>query len=88
MFKRTDYDNTAGYRKKKCFEDWEFWIQLLDEESQISYIDQIHFYYRDIPNSMSKTESDVESYKQSIWIIIFLLNKAVYLKFSIQVLSE
>jgi len=85
MYKRADYDKTQGYRKKNNLEDWEFWIQLLSDDCKVSYIDEIHFYYRDSSNSMSRTVSH-ENYDKDL-IEIFNLNQDKYLKHFNPILS-
>lgn len=48
MFRREDYDRVGGYNEnmKGGFEDWDFWLGLIEEDAQVHYLDGVHFYYR------------------------------------------
>jgi glycosyltransferase involved in cell wall biosynthesis len=54
LFKKSDYDKTNGYNEqlKDGYEDWDFWISLLDKHDIIYKIPEIHFFYRIRKNSM------------------------------------
>jgi glycosyltransferase involved in cell wall biosynthesis len=51
MYRRSDYDRVGGYDTslKTGFEDWEFWIRLLENDDQehswVYLIPGVHFYY-------------------------------------------
>ncbi len=54
MFKRSDYDKTSGYNCNLIYgwEDWDFWLCLLDENDIVYRIPKTLFYYRRKENSM------------------------------------
>jgi glycosyltransferase involved in cell wall biosynthesis len=54
LFRRSDFDNTSGYRTnmKGGYEDWDFWLQLLNDNNQAFLIPDYLFYYRKKENSM------------------------------------
>lgn len=55
FFSRKDYDKTTGYNPnmKYGFEDWDFWLSLLEPDSKVHRIDEVLFYYRKKNYSMS-----------------------------------
>lgn len=57
IFKRSDYDKTSGYNPnmKYGFEDWDFWLSLLDENSVVFQLNKSLFYYRIKNQSMTNT---------------------------------
>lgn len=62
IFKKTDWIKVGGYDEtlKKGWEDWEFWISILDKDSIVYKIPEICFFYRIKNHSMVKdmTEQD------------------------------
>lgn len=56
IYRRSDYDKTTGYNEKMRdgFEDWDFWIELLDYSSLVYRLPSVHFYYRIKNNSRNK----------------------------------
>ena len=48
MYRRKDYDKTAGYNPNMVYgdEDWDFWLSLLNKDSIVHRIDEILFHYR------------------------------------------
>lgn len=34
IFRRSDFERTAGYRVKVAYEDWDLWLQLIDRNDQ------------------------------------------------------
>lgn len=59
MYKRSDYNKTIGYNPnmKYGYEDWDFWLSLLNEKSIVYKIDDILFFYRQKKSSMTTTTS-------------------------------
>lgn len=54
LFKRADFEKAGGYNSNLIYgwEDWDFWISLLDENDKVCRIPQTLFYYRRKENSM------------------------------------
>lgn len=57
LFRRKDYDNTTGYNSnmKEGWEDWDFWLSLLELNLKVFRLDEIGFYYRIRKNSMVRS---------------------------------
>ena len=71
MFKRSDWEETGGFdpQFKKGFEDWEFWINLLQKDKKVHSIDQCLFKYRIRKGSRNhslKNEDLIEA-RRLIW---------------------
>nr|WP_302831235.1 glycosyltransferase family A protein [uncultured Bacteroides sp.] len=70
IFKKSDWRRIGGYDEnmRKGYEDWEFFIRLLDEHSLVYQIPQPLFYYRTKETSMTilasrkETAIQIESY--------------------------
>ncbi|WP_329806601.1 glycosyltransferase [Flavobacterium facile] len=79
MYKKADYLNTDGYDSnlKLGLEDWEFWIQLLDENCKVVKINKVHFYYRIKEISRNSIHENDSKLKQ-IHEYIFNKHKALY----------
>jgi glycosyltransferase involved in cell wall biosynthesis len=79
MYKKVDYLNTEGYDSnlKLGLEDWEFWIQLLDENSKVVKINKVHFYYRIKEISRNSIHENISKLKQ-IHEYIFNKHKLLY----------
>ncbi|MGY5355745.1 glycosyltransferase family 2 protein [Wenyingzhuangia sp. IMCC45467] len=60
FFKKSEYNTTKGYDPNLIYgyEDWEFWIQLLNEKSKVHKIEKELFYYRQTENSMISFTKD------------------------------
>jgi glycosyltransferase involved in cell wall biosynthesis len=54
LFRRKDFDKTKGYNINMLYgwEDWDFWISLLNPSDEVYCIPKIHFYYRRRNDSM------------------------------------
>jgi len=56
MFRRQDYNQTNGYDTRLySFEDWDFWLSLIENGGQIYKIPEVLFCYRVRKNSMLRT---------------------------------
>lgn len=71
VYRRSDYDKTIGYNTnmKKGWEDYDFWISLLNREDEVVFLDKIHFYYRTKPVSMRTliSEEDEKELRKQIF---------------------
>lgn len=54
IYKKEDFLKTEGYdlNMKHGYEDWEFWLQLLNPYDQVLQLNSVQFYYRQRMNSM------------------------------------
>ena len=59
LYRRKDYDNTKGYNPNMVhgYEDWDFWLQLLNPEDKVFRINEVLFHYRVKKTSMRITNS-------------------------------
>ena len=57
LFRRKDYDKTSGYNPnmKEGWEDWDFWLTLIELGIEVERIDEIGFYYRIRNNSRERS---------------------------------
>lgn len=48
MYRRKDYDRTRGYNPNMIYgyEDWDFWLSMLELGVKVHRIDEVLFYYR------------------------------------------
>lgn len=48
FYRRVDFDRVGGYNTnmKYGFEDWDFWLSLLQEGGEVYHINEILFFYR------------------------------------------
>jgi glycosyltransferase involved in cell wall biosynthesis len=48
VFKKKDFLLTAGYDSsfRIGWEDWDFWLSFIENETQVCKLDAVHFYYR------------------------------------------
>ena len=56
FFRKADYDKTKGYNSNMIFgwEDWDFWLTILNDGDEVYKIPKILFYYRIKETSMIK----------------------------------
>lgn len=54
VYRKADWERVGGYYEalRHGLEDWDFWLSILDESSEIFHIDQTVFYYRQHNQSM------------------------------------
>jgi glycosyltransferase involved in cell wall biosynthesis len=64
FYRRSDYDKTNGYNSnmKFGFEDWDFWLSILENGGDVYRIDKVMFYYRIRKGSMLRS---LDTTKQS-----------------------
>lgn len=82
IYRRSDYDLTKGYNEDlvRGYEDWNFWINFLNESDIVYRISEVYFFYRYKSQSMLRelTRDDLE---QQLRIMIYNLNQPKYQKF-------
>lgn len=79
-FKKVDWERIQGYDEQmKSFEDWEFWIRLLDDKSEVYKIPEILFLYRKHENgSLSNNFKTDVNYYYSLYEYVYKKNKLIY----------
>lgn len=97
MYRRKDFDRVGGYDESIPFglEDWEFWIRMLDAESEVTQLPDILFFYRrrkvsrsqkaDIPDKSKVTMQHIyahnrEKYEANYPDMLSELNELYYLR--------
>jgi glycosyltransferase involved in cell wall biosynthesis len=83
VFKKSDWKKVDGYDKKlESFEDWDFWIRVLDENSTVSKIEEKLFFYRKHQKGSlsNKFATDVKFYL-NLYDYIYIKNKMIYNKY-------
>ncbi len=78
MYKRKDFDRVGGYNENmhEGFEDWDFWISLLQNYARVYKVPEVLFYYRIRRNSRN---SVLDNEKQlRLRNTIYKNHKAVY----------
>ncbi len=81
IYKKSDFLKTNGYNPNMIFgwEDWDLWLSLLDENSKVICLDEVHFYYRVKKKSMIiniTKEQELFLYEQ-----LYKNHKLIYDKF-------
>ncbi|RZK22254.1 MAG: glycosyltransferase family 2 protein [Flavobacterium sp.] len=81
LFRKSDWERVGGYDEtlRKGWEDWEFWIRLLDEHSTVVKLESVHFYYRIREQSRQASMNNLD-FEEIGWYI-FLKHLPVYRKF-------
>lgn len=79
MFRKSDVLEVQGYDEKmrKGFEDWEFYIRLLENEGCAHVIPQVYLNYRVRDNS---TTTRANKIKSELLEYIYLKNKSIFVK--------
>lgn len=74
IFRRDDYLKTEGYdtNMRHGYEDWEFWLQLLNKEDKVVRLDTVQFYYRQRAQSMISFLHEDEKRKE---METYIMNK-------------
>ncbi len=78
MYKRKDFDRVGGYNENmhEGFEDWDFWISLLQNDAKVYKVPEVLFYYRIRTNTRN---SVLDKEKQlRLRNTIYTNHKAVY----------
>ncbi|MFT4659775.1 MAG: glycosyltransferase involved in cell wall biosynthesis [Patiriisocius sp.] len=71
MFKKEDWSIIGGYDTSftTCFEDWEFWINLLKGDGKVGTVNETLFRYRTRKGSMMNSLNliDLKRVRKQIW---------------------
>jgi len=81
IFKKKDYENTAGYDDNliRGLEDWDFWLTLLNDIDIVYKIPEVCFYYR--IKYQSRQRDLTEQIGQDLRKKIYNKHKEKYLKY-------
>ena len=57
LFRKDDYLKTEGYSNdfQKGYEDWDFWLSIIELGKEVRQINQVGFYYRILSNSRNRS---------------------------------
>ncbi|MWB94507.1 glycosyltransferase [Flavobacterium sp. GA093] len=82
-FKKSSWENAGGYDENmKSFEDWEFWIRILNEKSQVYKIPELMFIYRKHNNgSLSNSFQKNPDFYFGLYDYVYEKHKEIYKKF-------
>lgn len=74
MYKKADWEKTGGYDEqiRWGWEDWDFWLCMIDEKDIVTRIDTIVFYYRVKESSMIKEFNSNEQKMRWTYDYIYL----------------
>lgn len=72
IFRKADFDLTNGYDSQMIYgyEDWEFWLQLLNNNDIVTRIKSVEFFYRKRGDSMINFINNQENLKKMTDYII------------------
>lgn len=78
LYKRVDFDKTYGYNPNMThgFEDWDFWLSLLDKTDTVHRIDEVLFLYR-IKQESRSTDLHKQHLKQA-YLQVFNNHREIY----------
>lgn len=79
-FKKSDWIKVGGFDEAlKSFEDWDFWIRILNKESNVSKIEEELFFYRKHESGSLTNNFSVDSrFYYGLYDAIYIKNKAIY----------
>lgn len=84
MFRRSDYDKTKGYNPNMIYgyEDWDFWLSLLELGVKVKKIDEALFGYRQVRESRTSAicgkkeasylqliQNHLKFYNDNVWLL-------------------
>ncbi|WP_305369646.1 glycosyltransferase family A protein [Photobacterium leiognathi] len=83
MYYKTDWILTGGYNNllNKGWEDWDFWLSIINLGAEVKKINKPYFYYRIRKESMVR--SMTEEYKEYAYKLIYERNKTLFIKHNI-----
>lgn len=71
MYRRIDFDSAGGYNTnmRYGFEDWDFWLSILQNGGEVCQLDEVLFYYRIRRKSMARSLSleKIKLLRKQIW---------------------
>ncbi len=81
LFYKSDWEKVGGYKKEMCYgwEDYEFWLSLIENGAKVYKIPEILFHYRQHEISMLKSVDKEKS--DFLWKNIRKFHKNLYEKY-------
>jgi glycosyltransferase involved in cell wall biosynthesis len=84
FFRREDFDKIGGWDPEMdyFYEDWDFWISIIELGREVYKIRDTHFYYRMVPNSRTHTRDWAEG--KNVGVLLNRLYKKhvpIYVKY-------
>lgn len=86
MYRREDYNKTSGYNinMRNGFEDWDFWLSLLNPNSVVHRIEEVMYYYRITQRSHS---ADASEHSKELLQTIYLNHQDIYAPFVTDIIT-
>jgi glycosyltransferase involved in cell wall biosynthesis len=83
FFRREDFDKIGGWDPEMdyFYEDWDFWLSIIELGREVYKIPETHFYYRMVPGSRTHTRDWAE--REKIGVVLSMVYKKhvpLYLK--------
>lgn len=78
MFRKSDWEAVGGYdeRLRIGWEDYDFWLSLIERGNGVHQLPGVHFYYRIRPDSMIRSTSKKE--KVAVYRTIFFKHQKLF----------
>jgi glycosyltransferase involved in cell wall biosynthesis len=88
LFRRRDWELAGGYNRNMLhgWEDWDFWLSLIELGRSVYQIPRVHFYYRIWDKSMVRAID--EEKRAKLHYQLFLNHQELYLKHMKDILAE
>lgn len=79
LFKKSDWFEAGGYDEemRKGYEDWEFFIRILEHGGKAYILEEPLFYYRQKENSMRRSANKI---KFELWKYIYYKHQGIYVE--------
>lgn len=71
VFRHADWERVGGYREAMChgWEDWDFWISLVERGRKVIRLPEVVFYYRIRKNSMTRTLTHLQKLRMLLCLM-------------------
>jgi glycosyltransferase involved in cell wall biosynthesis len=76
LFRKKDFQKTPGYNPNMIFgwEDWDFWLSLIENGAEVYKLPDVHFYYRIGDSSSRNNEFEKSNEKRNYLLKTIYLN--------------
>lgn len=90
FFRKDDFEKTLGYNKNMIYgwEDWDFWLSILETGGDVYQIPKLMFYYRIKETSMCTGIGDDENIKGKIRRQVYINHIDLYTKLFLDPISS